>query len=187
MTRKKIYGLMDYAEGGGTNTSGRYIALMLVGVMLMVGCRGTKKVAVEPRPEMPAEEIPAPVQPRRTYTVMAFTGEVEGIGVAGQLRIAEDSVMWLSVNKVIEVARALCTPDSLWLRAPLLGRDDALDYATLQRLTSKRVSFDELQQIATADDAEERIRSLAASLGFNAKVTITSRRKVERLTFPFNK
>ena len=179
---------MDYAAGGRINIRLRYIALILLGVVLLTGCRATKKVTPSPAPvaEPVVEETPV-ATPKRTYTVMQFTGEVEGISVAGQLRMAEDSVMWLSVNKIIEVGRAMATPDSLWLRVPLMNRNDAMDYAGLKRITGKTVTFDELQQIATAPDAEERIRHLAASLGFSADITITARRTVERLTFPFAK
>lgn len=161
---------------------------LLTAALLLTGCRATKKVTPSPAPVADPVVEEAPVAtPKRTYTVMQFTGEVEGISVAGQLRMAEDSVMWLSVNKIIEVGRAMATPDSLWLRVPLMNRNDAMDYADLKRITGKTVTFDELQQIATAPDAEERIRRLAASLGFSADITITARRTVERLTFPFAK
>jgi hypothetical protein len=117
---------------------------------------------------------------------MTFTGEVEGVSVNGQLRVAHDSVMWLSVNKVVELGRAMATVDSVWLRAPLMGRDDALDYADLQRLARTRITYDDLQSIALADDAEARIAALARQLGFSADIQIT-RRQVEHLTFPYPK
>ena len=133
-------------------------------------------------------ESGAPATPhKRTYTVVAFDGVVEGIGVNGQLRIAEDSVMWVTVSKIIEVGRAMCTPDSLWLRAPLLGHDDAIDYATLRRVSGKKVSFAELQQAIQADNAEERIAAMARKMGIKATVRITSRRTVDSLSFPYSK
>lgn len=172
MKRPLHSAILTYAAGG------------VLLATLLVGCRSTKKLAPATPPE-PAVEAVAP-QPR-TYTVMTFTGEVEGISVSGQLRLAQDSAMWLSVNKLIEVGRAMCTPDSLWLRAPLLGRDDAMDYATLRQLTGVTVTYDELQQTALADDAEERIARLAQRLGVAATVRITQRRQVERLSFPYPK
>ena len=160
--------------------------MLLGAVLLLAGCHGTKRAArtIEP-PAAPVEEPAAPQ--KRTYTVVTFDATVEGVTVNGQLRMAEDSAMWVSVSKIIEVGRAMCTPDSLWLRAPLLGRDDALDYAALRRLTGKDITFAEMQQIATADDAEERIAALARQLGFDATVRITARRRVERLSFPYTK
>lgn len=161
--------------------------VLILTALLATGCHTSRKATTVPEttvtPE-PEVEVPAP---QRTYTAMNFVGEVEGISVSGQLRMAEDSIMWVSVSKLIEVGRAMCTPDSLWLRAPLLGHDDAMDYATLQRLTGVTVTYDEMQQIALAPDAEERIALLAQRLGFKAKVRITQRRKMDHLTFPYTK
>lgn len=160
------------------------ILLIALLALLAAGCHTTKKAT---RSEQePVTETPAPAQ-KRTYTVMNFTGEVEGVSVNGQMRLAEDSVMWLSVTKIIEMGRAMCTPDSLWLRAPLMGRDDAMDYNTLQRQTGVKVTFGELQETALADDAEERIARMASRLGFTAKIHITQRREVDNLTFPYPK
>ena len=43
------------------------------------------------------------------------------------------------------------------------------------------------ERIRTARSAGEQIEALAAAMGYEAKVYITGRRKVERLTFPFRK
>ena len=159
--------------------------VFLVLVLLLAGCHTARHAAVAPDGQ--AEE-PAPVvAPQRTYTVITFTGEVEGISVAGQLRMAEDSVIWVSMNKVIEMGRAMATPDSLWLRAPLLGRDDALDYATLRRTTGVGMTFDELQQMVSAEDAEVRIERMAKQLGARVTLKFTDRRRVDHLTFPYPK
>lgn len=168
--------------------------ILLCAAILLAGCHGTKHTArtVEP-PAAPAEEpteepaVTPVAQQKRTYTVVNFDGTVQGISVNGQLRMAEDSVMWVTVSKIIEVGRAMCTPDSLWLRAPLLGRDDAMSYADLRRITGKSITFGEMQKIATSDNAEEHIAALARQLGFDAAVRITGRRQVERLTFPYTK
>lgn len=162
----------------------RLLPLLLLLPLLVVGCRSTKPATVT-KPT-PAAEVPSET-PKRCYTAISFDGEVEGITVNGQVRIAQDSVIWLSVTKVIEMGRAMCTPDSLWLRSPLMGRDDAMDYPTLQRLTGVKVTFGELQATALADDAEERIARMAAQLGFTARIRITQRREVEQLTFPYTK
>jgi len=160
--------------------------LILLLPLLFASCHSSRKVTRD-NAEEKAVEVPAPQAPKRTYTVMNFEGSVEGISVNGQLRIAEDSAMWVSVIKLIEVGRAMCTPDSLWLSAPLLGHDDAIDYAGLQRMTGVKTTYDELQQTAMASDAEERIARIAQQLGFTAKVHITQRRQVEHLTFPYTK
>ena len=178
MRGRRSTGFLDFAVGG----------ILILMPLLLAGCHASRKAAQEPvKSAEPEVVVTAPEAPKRVYRVMSFDGEVEGISVSGQLRMATDSAMWLSVNKIIEVGRAMCTTDSLWLRAPLLGRDDAMDYATLRRVTGVAVSYDDLQQIALSDDAEERITAIAAKLGFSARVRITRRREVEQLSFPYPK
>ena len=155
-------------------------------LLLAAGCHSLKKTPRTDPPPVAASEIPAtPVQ--RSYTVISFEGIVEGINLNGQVRVAQDSAIWLSVTKLIEVGRAMCTPDSLWLRAPMLGRDDALDYPTFQRLSGKQVSYDELQDILLADDVEQRIAALARQLGYTAQIRLLRRREVDHLSFPYTK
>lgn len=172
------------------DTRVRLWAAALLLALLAAGCRSSRQTVAPtpPAPEAPpvaADTVPA--LPQRQYTVLQFTGVVEGMTVDGQLRIAEDSAMWLSVNKIIEVGRALATADSVFLRAPLLGRDEGMDYATLNRATGVKTSLAELQEIALDENASERINALARRLGFNATVRITARRRVDRLSFPFQR
>ena len=67
-------------------------ALLLA--LLAAGCRSSRQTVAPtpPAPEAPpvvADTVPA--LPQRQYTVLQFTGVVEGMTVDGQLRIAEDS------------------------------------------------------------------------------------------------
>ena len=135
-----------------------HILVIVAVALLAVGCRSTRQAATAP------VEVAAPQTPQRQLSVITFTAIVEGISASGQMRVAEDSVLWISVNKLIELGRAMATPDSVWV-----------------------ITFDEMQTMAMADDGGEQISQLAASLGFNATVYITGRRKVDRLTFPFKK
>lgn len=163
----------------------RTLTLLLLAALAFGACHSSRRTAVAPLPD--TTDATQPLPPHRTYTVVPFTAEVDGMAVSGQLRMAEDSVMWLSVNKFIEVARALATADSLFLHAPMLGYDGAMDYPTLQRHTGVKTSLREMQQMALAPDAEQRIAELAAKLGFNAKVQIGQRRQVQQLNFPYAK
>lgn len=153
-----------------------YILMLLA--VLATGCRSTRQTIVTP------VEEPAPA---RELTVTTFTAMVNGVSATGQLRVARDSVMWVSVNKLVELARGMATRDSVWLTLPLGDKRFAGTYDDLARLTKRRYSYDELQAMALADDAGEQISRLAASLGFNAEVYITGRKRVSKLTFPFRK
>ena len=138
---------------------------MVVAAVLMTGCRSTEKVA-------------APSSTAREYYTMNFSG---------QLRMAKDSVIWCNFSKIIDLGRALATPDSVWVRIPLLGNNHAGDYGMVKRLTGVSTSFAELQAIVLSDNAEEEIRRLAQHMGHDVKVRIKKRERVTSLTFPFNK
>lgn len=158
-------------------------ALCCLTLLLVIGCRSTEKTATSPSEEPPA----AVAKPKPEYTSMTFSGEAEGISFNGQLRMAKDSVIWCTFSKIIDLGRAMMTPDSVWIRVPLIGRNDAGDYGMVRRLTGVSVTYNEIQTILLGDDPEEGIRRLAKRMGYNVKVRIKKRERVDRLTFPFDK
>lgn len=165
----------------------RRLPIVLV-ALLATACHTTKPVTgvpTLPEPE-PAPAVVEPYAPREMM-VLNFTANVEGISVNGQLRMAQDSVLWVSVNKVLELGRAMATPDSVWVNAPLADKHFAGDYTDVSRRAKSDVTYAKLQAIACADDAEQQIERLARQLGFTAKVHITRRQKVDRVSFPFTK
>lgn len=144
------------------------------------GCRSTRTAAPTPAPVAVEEAKP-------DYTIITFTGVVEGIGVNGQVRMEKGKVIWGSVSKVVELGRAMATTDSIWVRMPLMGRNQEGDYRDLERLSGSRITFGDLEDILLSDNAEERIAALGKKMGLTVQVKITRREKAERLTFPFNK
>lgn len=151
------------------------LALTLATV-LATGCRSCRESA-----GTAGGESPKP----REYTVMTFSGEVDGMSVEGQVRMAKDSVIWCSVSKFIEVGRAKATVDSVWVRVPLLGRNEKGDYRWLKRVTSVDTDFKKLQALLESSDAEAGIAKLARQTGHTATIRIKKRERVERLTFPY--
>lgn len=148
--------------------------MVVVAMVLATSCRSTEKTA-------------ATTPTAREYYMMNFNAEADGISLNGQLRMAKDSVIWCNFTKIIEVGRAMATSDSVWLRIPLLGRNDAGDYRMVERVAGVKVTFDQLQAIVLSDNAEEEIRRLAKRMGHDVTVRIKKRERVDKLTFPFNK
>lgn len=156
----------------------------MTAVLLLVGCRSTKTVA--PSSAAEAAAVTAP----RECMVLNFSAEADGLSFNGQLRVAKDSLMWVNGSKLLELGRAMASPDSVWVSVPLMQRYFAGTYADLRRATSVDVSFDELQRIAYSDDEEmaRKISQIARRLGHDdVKVKVTSRSRVDKLSFPFRK
>ena len=157
--------------------------MVMLLALLAVGCRSTRQAATTTAPAT----VAAPAATQRQLTVITFSAIANGFSASGQMRVAEDSVLWVSVNKLVELGRAMATPDSVWVTTTFGDHNFAGSYDDLQRLTKRRITFDEMQAMAMADDAGEQISQLAASLGLNATVYVTGRRKVNKLAFPFKK
>lgn len=134
-----------------------------------------------PQPSDNAEKIP------REKSIITFTATVDGINVNGQLRIATDSVIWITVNKFVELGRALATTDSVWVNVPLANKYFKGTYSDVSKRINRQVNYQTLQQIIESDDPERQIEELAHQMGFNAKVRITRRQSVQRISFPFAK
>lgn len=161
------------------------ICIALAALTVMTGCRSARHTATTPPPAEVGAADEAMPEPMRE--VVGFSATVEGVGVSGQLRMVQDSALWLSVSKLIEVGRGLATADSVWISAPLMDVYFAGTYADLSRKAGRTITFAELQRMATSDNAETELSRLAAQLGFDATIRITSRRRVESLSLPFRK
>lgn len=162
--------------------------LLLIPLVLLAGCRSLHKAtatAVQDSTTTVVAPEPAPMVQKRELTTMNFTATVDGVSVNGQVRQAADSVIWVTVSKFLELGRAKATMDSLWVNVPLAGRRFAGTYAEASRVAKQEVSFDRLQNILGAPDAERQIEALAATLGFEAVVHLGQRNKTEHLSFPF--
>lgn len=163
-------------------TQKRYTRLLplLLPLLLLASCRSS-----QPAAPTPGAERDKPWTPQ--YTTMSFSGDVDGISFSGQVRMAKDSVIWCNVSKIFDMGRAMATPDSVWLRAPLLGYNETGDYNMVKKKTGVSISFTELQTLLESDDVERRLAQLARKLGHNATIKIKKREKVDHLTFPFKK
>lgn len=165
------------------------IVLMASAAMLtLAGCRSSRHAATGERPAATGTDTTETVEtPKTERTVTNFDATFEGVSLNGQLRIVEDSALWVSISKLVEVGRGLATQDSVWISAPLMDVYFAGTYTDLSRKAGRTLTFDKLQQMALSDNAEQELRRLAAALGFDATVRITSRRKVDRLSLPYRK
>lgn len=150
---------------------------MVTTLLLVAGCHSSRNIGTSPTPR----------EQEHDYTVMTFTGTANGLSVSGQVRMDRDRVIWCSVNKFIEMGRAMATPDSVWVRIPLMNRYEQKDYNDLSRMAGMPLSFGYLQETLESPDAEQRITTLAKRFGLDIQIRITRKEKAETLTFPFTK
>jgi len=94
----------------------RILLLMLVGAILVSGCRSRKDIPTQPQPsvEKPDIQREEPQKPLTFHTATAnFTCSVNGINANGQLRMQRDSIIWIALNKIIQLGQVVVTQDSV--------------------------------------------------------------------------
>ena len=98
-------------------------------MVLFSGCRSSRRLPKKPVPidtvavadtiAKPPVTPPAPptpaAQPAPFKTLVTnYTCQVKGLTVNGQIRMNYDKTIWISANKIIELARVKITPDSVF-------------------------------------------------------------------------
>lgn len=81
------------------------------------------------------------------YFTANFTAEAKGFAANGTLRMKRDSIIWLSLSKIVEIGRAEFTPDSLFAYIKLNNKFVACSYADLHKRLGIDIDFPALQKI----------------------------------------
>jgi hypothetical protein len=130
---------------------------------LFTGCRShkdlqrtdvgrTDSTAVTSKPNPPATENLDFIAGSDYASYRAnFSCTVNGITVSGQIRIAKDSIVWVSVNKVIEVGRAKLTPARAQGYVKLIGKQYDGDYEGLKKRWNIDADYATLEALLTGN------------------------------------
>jgi hypothetical protein len=163
----------------------RLFASALALLLLAAGCRSQREASRPVPPSPSVEETPGTV-PHYTprYYTANFTGSAEGYTANGQIRIQADSIVWLSASKVIELARARFTPDSVLIYVKVLNRSFQGTYMDVYKRFHYRTTFDELYQTLMSDDAEAQLAAIIGKFGVEVELHMDPMKEVEQLNFP---
>lgn len=155
-----------------------YFLVAIAVCLLAAGCHCHRHAAT-PGP------VPTP-QYDAVYRTANFSCTLAGTTVSGQLRIQQDSVIWGSVVKVVELGRVKCTPDSVIIYAKILGRCFQGDYRDVHRRFGYRTSFADLQRLLTSADADIRLEALARRFNTQAVFRLEPWKEVPETSFPLS-
>jgi len=160
----------------------RYLILMLMGLALLAtGCRSLRNGAADSH----GGNEPTTTAGRNLYSTN-FTVSAQGLQANGQMRMMEDSIIWVSASKVIELGRVRFTPDSVVAYAIVMNRCFSGTYDDLYRRFQFRTDFKTLAETVRAEDAGQRLADMARRFGIEAIITVEPWKRVDRLTFPFS-
>lgn len=136
-----------------------HILLIAVAVMMtvMTSCKSTKKVTQTP-------EIPPPPPEVNHLTVkdirnadfstlsMNFGTEIDVVRVSGQVRIKKDKVIWVSISKIIELARVKMTTDSVYASVKVKNQAFQGTYTQFQKEFGIAINYDIMQALLIGND-----------------------------------
>jgi len=168
----------------------RLIPIMVLVLLLATGCRSHKEAAQTNKPNTGQTDRTSGTPTVPTYTphyyTANFTATAQGFSANGQLRLQSDSIIWLSASKVVELARARFTPDSVLIHAKVLNRAFQGSYIDFYKRFHYRTSFDELYKLIMSDNAEAQLATIISTLGLEATVSLGPIKEVGKLSFPMN-
>lgn len=83
---------------------------------------------------------------------MNFRTEISDVGVSGQVRIQKNRVIWVSISKLIELARVKLTPDSAYASIKIKNQAFQGTYEQFQKQFGIAINFDIAQAIIIGND-----------------------------------
>ena len=110
-------------------------------------------------PTAPEVLTPVVIQPQvLNFNTMCrnFTVSVDGMGISlnGQLRIENDKTIWITLNKLVEIARLKLTPDSIYVIVKVQNKYYQGSYADFGKATGVSINYECIQSLLLGEDME---------------------------------
>lgn len=121
------------------------LLVLTVAALLWGGCRHSRDLGNNPLAADSTQTTNIPT--KRACFSANFQCEIYNMELNGMLRMMEDSVIWASVSKVVELGRMRLTPDSAHVYARLTQQYYRGDYATLNARSGYKIDFKTIQDI----------------------------------------
>lgn len=175
----------------------KHILPLLLALILIAGCRSRKEASptkpqtdttqatvVVPNNQQSITHPPTPTYIPHYYT-SNFTCSAQGFSASGQMRLQQDSVIWICATKIVELGRAMFTPDSVIVYAKVMNRCFRGNYDDLAQRFHYRTTFKQLYKHVTAEDSEKQLTTLFSRFGIDATIKMGPLKESEKLNFPF--
>jgi hypothetical protein len=160
----------------------RYILpLILCLALVATGCRSQRDAAGR----TPGDNDAATgTTARPNYYTANFEVTARGLTANGQIRMMQDSIIWVSASKVIELGRAKFTPDTVTVYIMMMNRYFRGTYDDLYNKFHFRTDFKTLSETVMSENSEQLLAEMAKAFGIEATIKMEPWKKVEKLSFP---
>lgn len=134
----------------------------LLGLLLLLtaaACKEAQHVDAVPQVAKPLTQFTDTADTTKGYEYMQtnFTCQLNGIRASGQLRIHRDSVIWVSLTKLVELGRVRLTPDSCRAYIKLTNQHIACTYDQLRNDLQLDVDFATVQSVLTGGGSRKAL------------------------------
>ena len=165
--------------------------LILLAVLFLTGCTGSRKAIREPLREQ-GEEFLMNKLKENELKFSSFSAKYSAVfinnkkktNISGQIRIVKDSAIWITVTPMlgIEMARFMLTPDSIKYLNRINSTYLLKDFKYINQLLNKTLDFDMAQAFLTGNDFTlYENNSFKASVDKGEyKLSTSNRRKLKR-------
>ena len=121
---------------------------------MLNSCKTTKEIPIAKTPEV---LTPVAVQPQafEFKTISRnFNVNVDGIGISlnGQLRIENGKNIWITLNKLVEIARLKLTPDSIHVIVKVQNKFYKGSYTDFAKSTGIKITYESIQSLLLGND-----------------------------------
>lgn len=173
---------------------------MTLAAVLMTGCRThrhiasggdvrTDTVVVQPTPPRQTPRLDT-IRNTHFNTYSAnFSCTIDGVTVNGQIRIRHDSIIWISLNKVIELGRIIATPSGVEGYVKVMGRYYKGDYAAISKRWGVDIDYATLEALIVGNcvpgckkSSEPRQNGDTITLWYNQTSGATGKQRQVTLT-----
>ena len=132
----------------------KFIAGACFTAIMLNSCKTTKEIPIAKTPEV---LTPVAVQPQafEFKTISRnFNVNVDGIGISlnGQLRIENGKNIWITLNKLVEIARLKLTPDSIHVIVKVQNKFYKGSYTDFAKNTGIKITYESIQSLLLGND-----------------------------------
>lgn len=123
------------------------------------------------------------------YLQANFTCEVNGIKVRCQARMCSDSIIWVNANKIVDLGRAILTPDSVKVYVGVNNSYFTCDYPYFRQKFGIETDYTALQGMLiehTARPTSLTVPIRSSQLNADAHFKFDAATRPTKLNFPFS-
>ena len=144
---------------------GRQFSFVVVamGLLLVVGCKSHRQATNTSPTDTTQPTSCVPLNYEFETITRNFTANIQSMGITvnGQLRIKNDSTIWITISKLMEIARIKLTNDSVFVHIKFQNRYYQGTYSEIAQKLGVQLNYDIAQSLLMGNTIEEHLSDIS--------------------------